>query len=236
MNGVMSEIDLDSDFLAYLVQHHQPGDRLPTINELQDKHLGLSVSKLREQLEVARVMGFVEVRSKTGMRMKHFTFTPAVRLSLFYALALDWHHFEQFSSLRNHVEVAYWDEACSLLTQAEFDIMRGCVQAAREKLNADPVRIPNEEHRTFHLTVFAYLDNPFVMGILEAYWDAYKAVDVHRYHDYAYLLEVWDYHERILDALEQGDVESAKQLFIQHTQLIRFNPEQRNGRALEEKA
>lgn len=228
----MSEIDLDSDLLSYLVQQHQPGDRLPTISELQEKYLGLSVSKLREQLEVARALGFVEVRSKTGMKMKTYSFAPAVRLSLFYALALDWHYFEQFTALRNQVEAAFWEAACKQLTPAEFAIMRGCVTAAREKLNSEQVRLPNDEHRTFHLTVFTHLDNPFVIGILEAYWDAYKAVDIHRYHDYAYLVEVWDYHERILNALEAGEIDNAKQLFIQHTHLIRFDREQRNGRTV----
>jgi DNA-binding FadR family transcriptional regulator len=226
----MSDIDLDSDLLTFLVQQYQPGDRLPTISELQAKHLGLSVSKLREQLEVARALGFVEVRSKTGMKMRAYSFAPAVRLSLRYALALDWHHFEQFSALRNQVEVAFWDVACATLTADDFHIMRECVDAARRKLEGEHIRIPNDEHRTFHLTVFSHLDNPFVTGILEAYWDAYKAVEVHRYHDYDDLIQVWEYHARILTALEAGDIAGAKALFIAHTQLIRFQPEHRNGR------
>ncbi len=227
----MSDFDLDSDLLDFLVQQHQPGDRLPTISELQAKHLGLSVSKLREQLEVARALGFVEVRSKTGMKMRAYSFAPAVSLSLRYALALDWHYFEQFTALRNRIEAAFWDDACKTLTSDDFQIMRDCVDAARRKLQSENIRIPNDEHRTFHLTVFSHLDNPFVTGILEAYWDAYKAVEVHRYHDYADLIQVWDYHARIVAALETGDIAGAKALFVEHTQLIRFQPEQRNGRA-----
>lgn len=226
----MSDIDLDSELLEFLVQDYRPGDRLPTINELQEKHLGLSVSKLREQLEVARALGFVEVRSKTGMKMRAYTFAPAVSLSLRYALALDWHHFEQFTALRNQVETAFWDEACKTLTSDDFQVMRTCVEAARRKLEGENVRIPNDEHRTFHLTVFSHLDNPFVTGILEAYWDAYKAVEVHRYQDYDDLIRVWEYHERILKALEADDIAGAKALFVEHTELIRFKPEHRNGR------
>jgi DNA-binding GntR family transcriptional regulator len=66
-----------------------------------------------------------------------------------------------------------------------------------------------------------------VTGILEAYWDAYNAVEITRYADYAYHQEVWDYHERILNALAARQFEQAKELFIQHTCLIRFSP---NGR------
>src|SRR5450432_2986443 len=222
----MPEIDLDSDLLEYIVREgFQPGDRLPTTNELQDENqLGISISKVREQLEVARALGLVEVKSKTGMKMKSYSFTPAVRLSLFFALAQDQHNFELFGEVRNHIEVAFWNEACASLQDEDKQVMRDCLARARAKLNGKPVRIPNEEHRTFHLTVFRRLDNPFVMGILEAYWDAYNAVELSRYADYSYLQQVWNYHEQIFDAICKGDFERAKSLFVDHTNLIRFQP------------
>ncbi|MDK3161764.1 FadR family transcriptional regulator [Anaerolineae bacterium CFX9] len=222
----MNSIPLDSELLEYMVkQGFQPGDRLPTISELQQpEHLGVSISKVREQLEVARALGLVEVRSKTGMRMKEYSFTPAVHLSLFFALALDSHYFEHFSELRNHIEVAFWNEACHRLTENDRQEMRVLVERARAKLSGDHIIIPTEEHRAFHLTVFKRLDNPFVMGILESYWDAYSAVELNRYADYSYHREVWDYHERILEALCRGEIEEAKQAFIAHTQLIRHQP------------
>jgi DNA-binding FadR family transcriptional regulator len=222
----MPEIDLDSDLLDYIIREgFVPGDRLPTINELQaDEHLGVSISKVREQLEVARALGLVEVKSKTGMKMRAYSFTPAVRLSLFFALAQDQRNFELFGEVRNHIEVAFWNEACERLLDEDKRIMRDCLDKAHAKLNGKPVRIPTEEHRTFHLTVFKRLDNPFVMGILEAYWDAYNAIELNRYSDYSYLQQVWNYHERIFDAICNGDYDHAKTLFIEHTNLIRFQP------------
>jgi DNA-binding FadR family transcriptional regulator len=222
----MPEIDLDSDLLAYIVREgFQPGDRLPTINELQDEsQLGISISKVREQLEVARALGLVEVRSKTGMKMKAYSFTPAVRLSLLFALAQDQRNFELFGEVRNHIEAAFWNEACERLQDEDKQVMRDCLNKARAKLNGKPVRIPNEEHRAFHLAVFKRLDNPFVMGILEAYWDAYNAVELNRYSDYSYLQQVWSYHEAIFEAICQGDYERGKHLLIEHTNLIRFQP------------
>ena len=224
----MPPIDLDSDLLNYLArQPLKPGDRLPTIQELQaPDNLGVSISKVREQLEVARALGLVEVRSKTGMRLKPYSFTPAVRLSLFFALAQDPHSFDLFTALRNHVEVAFWHEACALLAPDDIAVMRACVDAARAKLNGHLIGIPNEEHRTFHLTVFRHLDNPFVLGILEAYWDAYAAVEPNRYADYAYHQSVWNYHEQILEAICAGDIDRAQTLFIEHTHLLRYEPRQ----------
>jgi DNA-binding FadR family transcriptional regulator len=222
----MSSIDLGSEFLNYIIQQgFRPGDRLPSINELQDEtHLGISISKVREQLEVARAMGLVEVRSKTGTRLKEYDFAPAVRLSLLFALATDLSYFELFSQLRNHIEVAFWNEACALLTDEDKTFMRSCIDAARAKLNDRWIRIPNQEHRDFHLTVFKRLENPFVIGLLEAYWDAYDAAELNQFAQYDYLQEVWDYHERILNAICAGDFDTARDAFIKHTRLLRHQP------------
>lgn len=222
----MLHIELDSELLDYILTHDfKPGDRLPTINDLQhEERLGISISKVREQLEVARALGLVEVRSKTGMRMKAYSFTPAVKLSLFCALALDPGSFELFSQLRNHIESSFWTEACATLLDEDKTEMRSCVEAARRKLTGTHITIPNDEHRRFHLTVFKRLDNPFVMGLLEAYWDAYQAVEISRYADYDYHQRVWDFHERILDAIVSGEIERARALFIEHTQLRRYQP------------
>jgi DNA-binding FadR family transcriptional regulator len=221
----MSRIQLDSDLLNYIIHAgFQPGDRLPTLNTLQDEqHLNIGISKVREQLEVARALGFVEVRSKTGMRLRDYDFAPAVRLSLYFALAQNPRNFELFGEVRNHLEVAFWNEAVKRMQPEDFDQMRACIVRAHEKLESQHIRIPNEEHRTFHLTQFKRLDNPFVMGILEAYWDAYEAVEVTRYASFSYLQTVWAYHARILDALCAGETEAAKQLFVEHTRLIRHD-------------
>lgn len=223
----MSHIDLDSELLNYLASNQfEPGDRLPTIAELQsDQLLGVSTSKIREQLEVARALGLVEVRSKTGMRMKAYNFAPAVRLSLFFALAHDMGQFENFSELRTHVEIAFWHQACALLTLEDKALMRNCIDVARAKLNDRWISIPNPEHRTFHMTIFSHLRNPFVQGILEAYWDAYSAVEVSRYADYDYHQKVWDYHEQILNHICAGDFDAAQAAFIEHTKLLRYQPD-----------
>ena len=221
----MIDINLGSDFLNYIVQQgFQPGDVLPSIQELtNDAHLDMSANKVREQLEVARTMGWVEVRSKRGTRVKDYAFTPAVRLSALYALACG-ERFESFASLRNHVEAAYWNEACNLLNDADLATMQECIDSANEKLDSPSIHIPNPEHRLFHLTVFRHLDNTFVLGILEAYWDLYEEVGINRYMDYSYLRLVWDYHSKILRCIKDGRFEDARQAFVEHTRLLRHEP------------
>ena len=50
-----------SEFLRYLAAHEEAEGGLPTLNELS-LGLGISVASLREQLEVARALGLVEVK------------------------------------------------------------------------------------------------------------------------------------------------------------------------------
>jgi len=217
---------LDSDFLNYIVDNNiQPGGQLPALTELSQE-LDINVGKLREQLEVARNLGLVEVKTRTGIRVKNYDFLPAIRLSLLYALATDKIQMEAFTELRNHVEVAFWNEAVSKLTEQDKQELRSLVETALDKLNhATFIQIPHIEHRQFHLKIFEHLDNPFVKGILEAYWEAYEAVELNTYADLHYWQEAWQYHERILDCICNRDFDAARLAFIEHTQLLRH----RNG-------
>lgn len=219
---------IDSDFLRYLLeQPYEPGERLPSLQDISAE-IGISVGKLREQLEVARAMGLVEARPRRGIIRTEYDFFPAVRLSLLVALAIDPRQFQAFSGLRIHLETAYWDEAVALLTDEDIRYLRQLVRQAQEKLNQPRIQIPSVEHRNLHLAIYRRLDNPFVLGLLEAYWDAYEAVELNTYADYQYLTEVWAYHERIVDALCAGDTVRGKQLLIEHMQLL-----DRRGVALE---
>ncbi len=213
---------IDSDILRYIVSRGlQPGDRVPPLSELSNE-LNISVSKLREQLEAARVLGVVEVRPRTGIRCLSFDFMPVLRLGLFFSMAMNQSNFDLYSNLRVHVEVAYWHEATALLQPADFDTLRDLVAEAQAKLGGQRITIPHAEHRCFHMGIFARLDNPFVRGVLEAYWEAYEAIELNRYAELAYLEQVWDYHQRIVEAIVAGDIVHSLKIFIEHTQLLRY--------------
>lgn len=211
---------IDSDFLRYLLGNGcEPGTRLPSLDEISGE-IGISVGKLREQFEVARMLGLVEASPRRGIRCLKYDFLPAVRLSLLMALALDPQAFRSFSMLRIHLETAFWDEAVVLLTEEDKAHLHELVAQAQAKLNHERIQIPYPEHRAFHLGIFRRLENPFVLGLLEAYWDAYEAVELNTYADYQYLQEVWSYHGRIAEAISAGDAAGGKELLVQHMRLI----------------
>ena len=213
-----------SEFLRYLAVHEEAENKLPSLSDLS-RELGLSVASLREQLEVARALGLVEVRPRLGTRRRTYSFTPAVRQSLRYALALNDEHFRKYSELRNHVEFAFWYEAVEKLTGEDKAELRAIVARAWEKLRRAQIQVPHEEHRNLHLLVYSRLENPFVTGILEAYWDAYESVGLNVFAGgYDYLQEVWQYHEQMVEGICNGDFEAGYEALVKHTDLLHHRP------------
>ena len=213
-----------SEFLRYLASHPEVDDKLPSLNELS-RELNISLSSLREQLEVARALGFVEVRPKTGTRRLSYSFTPAIRQSLGYAIALNDEHFRKFDEMRNHIEAAYWYEAVKLLNEEDIVELNAIITRAWEKLEGTPVQVPHEEHRKLHLAIYRKLDNPFVIGVLEAYWEAYEAVGLNVFAGgYEYLKEVWAYHQSMVESISSGKFEAGYEALVRHTDLLYHRP------------
>jgi DNA-binding FadR family transcriptional regulator len=213
-----------SEFLRYLATHEEVEQGLPSLKQLSVK-LGVSLASLREQLEVARALGLVEIKPRLGMKRRHYSFTPAITQSLGYALALNNEHFRKYAELRNHVESAFWYQAVQKLTEADKQELQGLVARAWEKLRGTPIQVPHEEHRNLHLKIYSRLENPFVTGILEAYWEAYEAVGLNVFAGgYEYLEEVWRYHQQMVDAIYGGHFEAGYEALIQHTDLLHHRP------------
>ena len=222
----MPYLSLDSDILHYIVSHQVlPGERLPTIPELSQE-LGVSISKIREELAVARTLGLVQIKPRTGTQVQTFNFGPAATLSVLYALGLDRSYFHHFSRLRNSIELSFWHDAVVMLGPDDITYLREVVSRAREKLTCIPIEVPFDEHRCLHLTLFKHLENPFVQGILEAYWEAYKAFGFGLYADLFYHRRVWDYHENMVECVARGDVEGGFQSLKEHMDLLRYAPDQ----------
>jgi DNA-binding FadR family transcriptional regulator len=220
---------LDSDFLKYLIDNHvEQGERVPTLNEISTE-LDISVGKLREQLEVARALGFVSVRTRKGIQREPFDFKPAVLTSLLFSLGTGETQFKQFSQLRQAVEKSMWHEAVTHLTLQDKQDLHKIVKQAWTKLRSQPIHVPNGEHRQFHLKIFSRMDNPFVQGLLEAYWDAYEASELTRFVNYQYWVDVWTYHEKITEALENNDFDYGLALLTDHFCLLPTVPVTNNS-------
>lgn len=227
--GLQTNSNQLSHFLNYLVNNSSTGGEvLPSLIDIS-KELGMSVSTLREELAVAKSLGLVEVKPRVGIKTLPYSFTPAVSKSLSFAVRLNKEMFGLFSDLRNHIEASYWYQAVSSLDTKDVEELKQIIQSAFIKLGADPIQIPHAEHRQLHLTIYKQLGNPFVIGILEAYWDIYEAVGLSVYEDQKYLDRVWNYHHQMVDSIAQRDFLSGYQALVAHMDLL-FQREQKNAK------
>jgi hypothetical protein len=55
-------------------------------------------------------------------------------------------------------------------------------------------------------------------------WQAYDASEMTRFASYAYWIEVWTYHEKIVDALCNNDFTLGQQLLVEHFSLLKSLP------------
>lgn len=208
-----------SPFLHYLAEVGKEGDSLPPLTTISE-HLGISLASLREQLEVARALGLVEVRPRVGVRVLPYSLKPALLQSAGFAIQMDETRFAQFSDLRKQVEAGFWYQGILSMSPADRHSLLSLVERAEEKLRRNPPQLPHEEHRELHLSMYRKLNNPFVLGILEAYWDLYEAIGLAYYTDINYLCRVWDYHRRMVEAILNENLDLGFQLLMEHAGLL----------------
>ena len=224
---------IDNDILRFIVEKgYQPGDPLPTIQEVS-KELGVSVAKTRESLEIARALGILEIKPGRGTRVLDYDFGPAVALSALYAIGLDGANFAHLRQTRNALEIQFWPDALHTLINEDIAILHTLIEAAERQLARQPIQVPFTEHRDYHMTIFSRLDNPFVHGVLHAFWDAYEAFGLHLYRDLSYHQTVWDYHRQIVEAIEAGSIEGSRRLLIEHMNLLGARAEENRGKPVE---
>jgi DNA-binding FadR family transcriptional regulator len=218
-----------SKFLTFLASEAAKGtESLPSLLQMS-KDLDMSVSTLREELQVAKALGLVDVKPRTGIKFLPYSFSPPVSKSLAYAVSVDKNMFRQFSDLRNHIEASYWYQAVSSLMPGDVQELQNIIEEAYRKMSADPIQIPHAEHRQLHSTIYRRLGNTFVQGILKSYWNIYEAVGLSFYEDRNYLERVWDYHQQMVESITQSDYLSGYQALIAHMDLL-FQREKKNSK------
>ncbi len=207
-------------FLDYLIERSQSDNNSSLSIEQVSGELSISTARVRELLELAKAIGLVDIQPRKGIQILPYKFSPAVRKSLYAAVRYKQEYFEQFSHLRNQIEKSYFLDAVLQLSADQKRDVTDISQRALDMLNKSKPRIPHEEHRRFHMTIYKELDNVFVIGILEAFWDLYEVVGLNLYEDLDYLINVWNYHQEIAEKINSANYKKAHAVLVEHMELI----------------
>ena len=210
--------------LQYIVDKEltTPGSepvKLPPMEDLAEE-LAISRGKLREELIAMQAYGVVDMRPGDGTYVRPFDFYDAIRILVLYSTACDWRNFDHLYRLRVQLEIGFWEEAASSLGEEDRQRLEQILERAEGKLEGTPVEIPHREHRNFHLLIYSRLNNTFVQGLLNVYWDAYEAVGLHRYFDFNYFEEMWRSHKEIVETILTGRYQEGKKVLAQHFTLL----------------
>lgn len=218
-----------SEFLTYLASISDVKEqRIPPLNQLS-KQLGISIATLREQLEVARSLGIVEVKPKIGIRKLPFDFSASLKPGFTYAIQNGCLSYSKLADLRKHLETAYFVEAAQTLDLLTLDRLDYLVKTSIQTIKLNPGRVPVQEHREFHTLIYKHLQNQYLDGILDSFWEVYHLSGLEVYPDFTYTEKVWQYHARIVDQLRKRDFSSGLSLLVEHMDLLnqRVKPLQR---------
>jgi len=116
------------------------------------------------------------------------------------------------------------------LTGEDKTELQNIIATAFDKLRGHPIQVPHEEHRRLHLLIYSRLDNPFVMGILETFWDAYETVGLNMYAGGVdYLEKIWGYHKTMVDSICNGNYAAGRKALVTHIDLFAHRPVQKQG-------
>ena len=198
----------------YILDHDLgAGDALPPEGQLA-RELGVSRPSVREAVKGLEALGILEARTGVGLFVRSFSFDPILD-NLAYSIGQDRDSVAELLYVRKQLEVGAIEDVAERVTPPQLRVLRSVVDRMGERAaqgHASP-----EEDRFFHRTLFAGLEKPLLMKLLDVFWEVY-----HRLRDQTALAQTadpirsWENHRRIVEALETGNRAAARGAMLSH--------------------
>jgi DNA-binding FadR family transcriptional regulator len=189
---------------AYIVDKQlKPGDALPSEAELATQ-LDVGKTSVREALRRLEAHGVVEVRRGKGLFVGTFSFGPLIE-QLPYGLQADNVPLRQLLQTRRALEEGLISEVAKVITEEDLQLLDELV--AKMRADADHGRVPADVDQAFHQALFAPLDNPFVLQLIDVFWSIFRKAS-EKTPDHIVLdlrRPTAEDHAAIVDALRSGD-------------------------------
>jgi DNA-binding FadR family transcriptional regulator len=212
-NGRLSQT-VQEAIRRYILDHRlAAGDALPPEGQLAQE-LGVSRPSVREAVKALEALGVLEARAGVGLFVRAFSFDPILD-NLAYSIGQDRDSVAELLYLRKQLEAGAIEDVAERITPSLLRVLRSVVDRMGERAalgQASP-----EEDRFFHRTLFAGLEQPLLLKLLDVFWAVYRRLrDQTALAQSADPIRSWENHRRIVEALETGERGAARRAMLDH--------------------
>jgi len=185
----------------------RPGDMLPTESELMAL-VGASRNALREAIKALQALGFVDIRHGHGTFVGTLPLTPLqdfLSFRLRQSVTEDLREVGNLLQVREALEVGLASDVVQKHATHGTERLRAIVAEMRRR--ADAGEYFPEEDFAFHEALYAPIQNALVTELQAVFWTTFHLVDPVLPGPQFTPQEAWGWHQKILEAIERGDVD-----------------------------
>ncbi len=188
------------------------GDALPPETKLAEQ-LGVSRLSVREAVKVLESTGFVRSERGNGLFVGSFSFDPLLE-HLPYGLMDDLGNLSDLLQMRAFLELGMADAVLARLTEEQL----GAARAVLEQMKAQAAAggVSPEADREFHRLYCQNLNNPLISKVTDVFWQAFRRASQHAAIGDTDPARTYRDHERVVRALETGDLTGLRNALEQH--------------------
>lgn len=191
------------------------GDLIPTEKELGEQ-LGISRTSIREALRSLEAIGIIESKHGVGRFLREFNY-DAILQNLGYNVQVNVQDFREIIEVRVALEASFVEQVARRIKSHTIDELYRIVGRLEELINTGR---PEEElittHTQFHMKLYESMENTLLLHLIRLFSTVQMSLtQADKYHT-SDLSEFADLHRSIVEAVELGDGDLAKQRMMEH--------------------
>ena len=197
----------------YILDNHlEAGAALPPETELA-RQLGVSRSSVREAAKALESVGILETRHGSGLFVKAFSFDPLLE-NLPYGMVSDLGELDDLLQIREGLESGLIEQAVLTMPEDHYTVLEKLIAEMNEKSHRGEEF--QEADRGFHRALFEHLDNRLLLKLLDVFWQTFHKVSQGVNLPQNELVEIYQNHAAILEAVKARDVARARASLQNH--------------------